>query len=376
MESKKMKRHSLAAWLAAAVMALTGCTVQSTLPQSVSPGEAQGATLAVGIDWGRQVQALREDVDGATVSIRVNGREPIIRTFGKTDWATESVDVSNLPGGDAMVRVEAYHGALKIGEGEKGVPLLIGRRTFANIYVQLDSRGRTDMRPNVPLGPMPDPNARVIIREVIFRTGGENLGHHEMIVENRTGHPIEDFSTFRVAYAQPGGGKMYSPILMGGINPSPSYRLDTAATVSVALDGAAPVWGNNTRTDFPAGYVQYQAGALSLVRQPMNQPEMLVDFVQWGQAFPMEEPRAIEKGLWSSGAFLQPIDPTGFPGVRFFAKIPGGRGVTNWDQQALEQLPSPPPGEPSPSPSGEPTPPPPGEPTPPPPGEPTPTPGP
>lgn len=326
-----MKRNSLIAWVAAAAFALTGCAIQPTLPQSGTSvaTQEQGASLALKFDWGRQVQAIAADVTGATVSIMVNGRAPIVRAFAPTDVATESLDFSGLPGGDAMVRVEAYRGPDKIGMGDRAVPLVIGRRTFASVYVQLDSHGRTDQMPITPLGPIPDPAARVVITDVAFNTSGPLAGKSVLTLLNNTGHPVYDFGDFRLVYQMPSAtDSQWTSLFDPNNNGMPLGFLDQNATVSVTLD-SQPLPGT-LGTAFPVGAVQPGAGSLALVRQPMYQPQVLVDYVQWGGAGTMFEPEAASRGLWTAWQFLPFVDSTNFTGFRYFVNTPGARGVANW----------------------------------------------
>lgn len=336
MRSKTMNRKTLFAWLAAAAVALAGCT--APLPQGIAPGDAQGqgATLALNVDWGRQVQALPEDVTGATVSIQVNGRMPIIRSFGRTTWATESVDISGLPGGDALVRVEAYHDQQKIGEGQQGLPLVIGRRTFARISVGLDSTGRTDQLPMTPLGPMPDPAARIVMTQLLFNVAS---GSQVLQIVNHTGQPITNFNAYHLVY-QPAEAtdSVPSPIL--DQSSFPVSFLDTEATISVSLSEYADFSRGQFRTVYASGSVQPGGGALALVRDNMNQPPTMVDFVQWGGAGSMLEQEAVSKGLWDYGQSLPYLDPTGYDGFRYFVLKPGDRGFYNWNYAFFPQPPA------------------------------------
>ncbi|HEY9854882.1 MAG TPA: hypothetical protein V6D05_04030, partial [Stenomitos sp.] len=153
--------------LAVAVLVAAGCTTPpGLLVKPAGQVMAQGASLHLTLDLGRKTQALVSDVTSLSVGIELPNREPDVRTFTPTDLQRDTVDFSGLPGGDAVVRVKLFDSnSNQIGEGSTLVPLLIGRRTLAQVYIGLSSEGRSDW---LPLGPMmsgtysidptPDPN--------------------------------------------------------------------------------------------------------------------------------------------------------------------------------------------------------------------------
>lgn len=340
MGTKMMKRNSLIAWLATAVLALTGCTMQPTVPTSGAPAEALGqeAALSLKFDFGRQVQMLAEDVTGATVSIMVNGRPPIVNSFERTQWATESLDFSGLKGGDALVRVEAYQGTERVGVGEQGVPLLVGRRTFASINIALDSRGKTADRPMTPLGPMPDPTARLFIQRVVFHTAGPLEGKQELVLVNRTGHPINDFYAYGLEYRSSMVATR-SPFLLP--NNSGVGFLAAGATMSVCLDMFGyPAEIPGMKAFFAPGTVALEEGALAVVKAQNDRPAAVVDFVQWGQPQTEFEPQAVQAGLWIPGGYMMLPDPAGYEGAALTVLQPGGRGFANWEEILLAPLPT------------------------------------
>lgn len=145
----------------AAIALAAGCSLLPpaplTHPGTTNQVAGQMAAVQLRIDRGWQTQAIASDVTGAKVTVSVPGREPVIKTVDDTEWATDSLDIGNLPfGGDAKIQVEAFHVATRIGYGEVMVPLLIGRRTTATVRVGLDSAGRTDLYPLSPLGKLPE----------------------------------------------------------------------------------------------------------------------------------------------------------------------------------------------------------------------------
>lgn len=338
MGSKTMKRNSFVAWCAAAVVALAGCSLKPPVtPATLPSGEAQTASVAVGLDWGRQVQALPEDVTGATVSIRVNGRDPIIRSFLKRDWATESVDFSGLPGGDAVVRVEAYNGPTLIGMGERGLPLVIGRRTFVRIQVPLDSHGRTNTWPMTPLGPMPDPKARLFISKVVFHTNsvGPLWKRHELYIKNLTGRFINDLDSYDLVFYPTAANQtpIATPLL--GADNMPVRFLDASASLKVYLDQEHDLTTDWTaaRTTFPVGTVQYGAGGSFTLRKKVNSTFVVRDFLQWvitGSSF---ESNAVAAGFWDAGTTLSTVPVSGYEGAEMVVNTEGARGAGNWTVQ-------------------------------------------
>lgn len=342
MGSKMMKRSSLIAWLAAAALALAGCSAQLTVPASGTPAETLGdhAALSLTFDMGRQVQLLREDVTGATVSLTVNGRAPIVKSFMATEFATESLDFSGLPGGDALVRVEAYMGPTMVGMRELGVPLVVGRRTFASVNVPLDSHGKINDQPMTPLGPMPDPTARLYIQQVVFHTAGSLAGKEELILVNRTGHPIYDFNTYSLEY-QDGGNDLRSSIY-DWLNNSVAGYLDTDATMSIILDSngypsGTTVFPGMGMVTFASSTVSMSAGSVALLKTDMGQ-ERVMDFVQWGASGYNLEARAVQAGLWPTSGYLTVPDSTNYEGFQFSVLQPGVKGIQNWNGGLLAPL--------------------------------------
>lgn len=186
-----MKLSKLFVSAVALSLAIAGCAMIPAAPRSTAtdafsvptaPGMAPALSLR--IDWGRRVQAVASDVAGATVSITVAGRTfvteatpsiapaPVASPSPSVDGPVPSpsdgpfgdaIDLSKATGmalaaGDATVHVDAYDkNGRVIGAGHAVVPLLIGRRSYVQVHVMLDSAGRTDFMPLTPVGPLPTP---------------------------------------------------------------------------------------------------------------------------------------------------------------------------------------------------------------------------
>jgi len=139
--------------LAVAVLVAAGCTTPpSLLVKPAGQVMAQGASLHVTLDLGRKTQTLVSDVTSLSVAIELPNREPVVRYFTLNGLQNDTADFSGLPSGDAVVRVKLFDAnSNQVGEGSTLVPLLIGRRTLAQVYIGLSSEGRSDW---LPFGPM------------------------------------------------------------------------------------------------------------------------------------------------------------------------------------------------------------------------------
>ncbi|HEY9900258.1 MAG TPA: hypothetical protein V6D00_13880 [Pantanalinema sp.] len=181
-----MKLSKLFVSAAALSLAIAGCAVIPVTPDApgVATAPQTAPALSLKIDWGRRVQAVASDVAGATVSLTVADRTfvaqatpsiapaPVASPTPSFDGPPpppseppilDAVDFSRQTGselvpGDARVRVEAYDkDGRVIGVGDAVVPLLVGRRSYVQVHVKLDSTGRSDYMPLTPLGPQPSP---------------------------------------------------------------------------------------------------------------------------------------------------------------------------------------------------------------------------
>lgn len=138
---------------ALAFLLVAGCAQPSALlvrpaGQSVS----QGATLHLKLDLGRRTQVLVSEVTSLGVSVEVPGRAPINQNFTQAQWLSDALDFSGLPAGNATIKVYAYGAqGQQLGQGGTLVPLLIGRRTLAQVQIALSSEGKSDL---LPFGPM------------------------------------------------------------------------------------------------------------------------------------------------------------------------------------------------------------------------------
>lgn len=131
-----------------------GCAQPSSL--LVKPAgqvQAQGASLHLKLDLGRTTQAVVGDVQSLEVSVELPDRAPIVQSFSSAEWTSDALDFSGLPSGNAQIVVRAFGSLGQIGEGKSLVPLLIGRRTYAEVFVGLSSDGRSDLLPFGPLKP-------------------------------------------------------------------------------------------------------------------------------------------------------------------------------------------------------------------------------
>lgn len=137
-----------------AFLLATGCAQPSgLLVKPAGQVATQGATLHLKLDLGRSTQALVSDVQSIAVTVEVPGRAPVDQTFSQAQWTSDALDFSGLPSGNAQVIVRAFGEQGQLGEGKTLVPLLIGRRTYAEVHVGLRSEGRSDILPFGPLKP-------------------------------------------------------------------------------------------------------------------------------------------------------------------------------------------------------------------------------
>lgn len=111
----------------------------------------QGAALHLKLDLGRRTQVLASEVTGISVTVELPGQAPVTKLFTPTDLQNDALDFSGLPGGNATIVVRAYAQELQVGEGKALVPLLIGRRTLAQVHVGLSTDGKSEI---LPFGPM------------------------------------------------------------------------------------------------------------------------------------------------------------------------------------------------------------------------------
>ncbi|MBO9541758.1 hypothetical protein J7643_14305 [bacterium] len=178
-----MKPSKLFVFAGALLLAIAGCA--SLPPTSQAPlgpsNSSEAPALTLKLDLGRRVQAVARDVAGARVSLSVAGRvfetqatlsvvplaspSPGGPTPSPSQAPLENViELSKATGmalvaGDARVHVEAIDQEGRvIGSGDAVAPLLIGRRSYVQVLVKLDSTGRTEYMPFTPLGPQPSPS--------------------------------------------------------------------------------------------------------------------------------------------------------------------------------------------------------------------------
>ena len=131
-------------------------------PGLVSPTISQQqnlASLRLKVDRGMGMQLIATDVVNLRIELTFEDGSMESRILSKIDSEADYLDLSNLPPGEASIKVTALStSGESIGHGYSMALLIPGRRSYATLRILLDSQGQTYLNPFSPLTSLADQN--------------------------------------------------------------------------------------------------------------------------------------------------------------------------------------------------------------------------
>ena len=246
-----LRRNATRALVLALMTSLwgAGCT-----PGLVSPMVSQQpnlASLRLKVDRGMGLQLIAKDVANLRVELTFEDGRVESRVLPKNEGEMDYLDLSNLPPGEASIKVTALSaGGDAIGHGYSMALLMPGRRSYAALRILLDSQGQTYLNPFSPLTSLADQNVL-----------GSQL-HGRVIASRDPGEELRIIAYYREAA---GSSYMYSvgSTLATAVGTANFFNLSDAI---YQLGYQAPGYGG-------IGYMTSNDGGFSLARAMPRRPE-------------------------------------------------------------------------------------------------------
>jgi len=215
------------------------------------------------------LQLVAKDIANLRVELTFEDGSMESRTLPKIENETDYLDLSNLPPGEASIKVTALAASGDaIGHGYSMALLIPGRRSYASLRILLDSQGQTYLNPFSPLTSLADQNvlgSQFHGRVIADRVPGEEL---RLVAYYRETYSSYFYSvgstlvtaagtanffnlsngTYQLGYQAPGyGGIGYTTSSDGGFSLArsmprrPEFALSAPVTVSADQEAAPQV---------------------------------------------------------------------------------------------------------------------------------------
>ena len=141
----------------AACLVMSGCAAPSML---VAASQVElGASLRMALDLGREVQVIGRDLSEIQVDLTFEDGRTESRTVARPASVPWIADLSNLPSGEASIKVTAKLATGEVvGHAYTMATLVPGRRSYTTIHILLATHGKTTLEPYSPLNPLTDLN--------------------------------------------------------------------------------------------------------------------------------------------------------------------------------------------------------------------------